>query len=133
MLARFTQIDYDREVALVAISSDDDTEKMLGVARIIPEYDGLNGEFSIIVSDHWHGKGIGAQLLKRCLAMAWMRGIGRIWGQVMTDNVNMLALGKKLGFSIKLVPGSNYYELSLTFNRNDPDEAKKFNFYDSGV
>ncbi|MDA3898766.1 MAG: bifunctional acetate--CoA ligase family protein/GNAT family N-acetyltransferase [Desulfobacteraceae bacterium] len=126
MLARFTQIDYDREAALVAISSSGDTDTMLGVARIIPEYDGRNAEFSIIVSDRWHGKGIGAQLLKRCLAMAWLRKIDRVWGQVMTDNVNMLALGRKLGFAIKFVPGSNYYELSLTFNRNDKDEVKKF-------
>jgi acetyltransferase len=126
MLARFTQIDYDREVALVAISSADDVDKMLGVARIIPAYDGRNAEFSIIVSDQWHGKGIGAQLLKRCLAMAWLHKIERVWGQVMTDNVNMLALGKKLGFSINFVPGSNYYELSLKFDRNSKDEAKKF-------
>jgi acetyltransferase len=129
MLARFTQIDYDREVALTAISSSDGVDKMLGVARIIPEYTGRNAEFAIIVGDQWHGKGIGAQLLKRCLAMAWMRNIERVWGQVMTDNVNMLALGKKLGFSIKLVPGSNYYELSLTFNRNDKEAAAEIQSY----
>ena len=122
MLARFTQIDYDREVALVAVQSCRDGEKMLGVARIIPEYDGKNAEFAIIVGDRWHGKGIGAQLLKRCLALAWMRNIEQVSGLVMTDNVNMLALGRKLGFSSRMLPRQNAYELSLDF-RNDNSQA----------
>jgi acetyltransferase len=126
MLARFTQIDYDREVALVAIKSSGSEDQMLGVARIIPDYDGKNAEFAVIVGDQWHGKGIGAQLLERCLAMAWKSKIERVWGQVMTDNVNMLALGRKLGFSIKLIPGSNSYELSLRFNRNDKETSDRF-------
>ncbi len=133
MLARFTQIDYDREVALVAISSSAEEDRMLGVARIIPEYDGKNAEFAIIVGDQWHGKGIGVQLLKRCLAMAWMRNIERVWGLVMTDNVNMLALGRKLGFSIKLLPGSNSYELSLRFKRDDKEAAAEIQSYVGGI
>ena len=133
MLARFTQIDYDREVALVAILSSDEEDKMLGVARIIPEYDGKNAEFAIIVGDQWHGKEIGAQLLKRCLAMAWMRNIERVWGLVMTDNVNMLALGKKLGFSIKMLPRSNSYEMSLRFKRGNKEEAAEIQSYLDGI
>ncbi len=129
MLARFTQIDYDREVALVAVQSFQDAEKMLGVARIIPEYDGKNAEFAIIVGDRWHGKGIGAQLLKRCLALAWMRNIEQVSGLVMTDNVNMLALGRKLGFSSRMLPRQNAYELSLDFRNHNSRTAAEIQSY----
>ena len=63
MLARFTQIDYDREIALVAISETGGSEKMLGVGRIIAECGGSEGEFAVTVGELWHGKGIGAELL----------------------------------------------------------------------
>ena len=71
MLSRFTQIDYDREIALVALCEPELNEKMLGVARVITDiYNRKQAEFSIIVGDPWQGKGIGAELLKRCLSIA---------------------------------------------------------------
>ena len=70
MLARFTQIDYDREIAMVAIQEKGSQEKLLGVARIVGDPDGEFGEFSVVVGDPWHGKGIGAVLLKKCLDIA---------------------------------------------------------------
>jgi len=58
MLERFTQIDYDREIALVALCSPELNEKMLGVARIITDvYNRKHAEFSVIVGDSWQGKG----------------------------------------------------------------------------
>ena len=76
MLARFTQIDYDREIALVAIAGTNSKEKILGVARIITvRRDPGKAEFSIAVSDPWQGKGIGAALLQRCLLIAGEHGI----------------------------------------------------------
>ncbi|MDZ7831266.1 MAG: bifunctional acetate--CoA ligase family protein/GNAT family N-acetyltransferase [Desulfobacterales bacterium] len=115
MLARFTQIDYDREIALVAILNSMGSEQMLGVGRVIIEYDQKNAEFAVLVGDEWHGKGIGAELMKRCLKIARMRNIERVWGLVLSDNTNMLALGKKLGFSRKLVHNSSAFELSYNF------------------
>ena len=101
MLARFTQIDYDREIALVAIEENADSDRLLGVARIIGEPDGKNGEFAVVVGDPWHGKGIGALLLKKCLDIAKSRGFETIMGCVLKENKNMLALGKKLGFKVE--------------------------------
>ena len=75
MLARFTQIDYDREIALVAIGEDSETENMLGVARIIGDPDGQTGEFAVLVGDAWQGKGIGSNLLEKCLSIAEKQGI----------------------------------------------------------
>jgi acetyltransferase len=101
MLARFTQIDYDREIAMVAIQENGTNEKLLGIARIIGDPDGKFGEFAVVVGDPWHGKGIGAVLLQKCLDIAKKRRFKTITGFVLRENRGMLALGKKLGFKIE--------------------------------
>jgi acetyltransferase len=114
MLARFTQIDYDREIALVALLGRESNEKMLGVARVITDiYNQKNAEFSIVVGDHWHGKGIGAELLKRCLSISKGCGIEIVKGIVLPENTQMLALGKKLGFTAKKIAGESEFELNI--------------------
>ena len=118
MLARFTQIDYDRHIALVALPESEPAEKMLGVARAIIGRNLKEAEFSVVVSDPWQGKGIGAALLQRCLSIARERGIEKVMGTVLAENTQMLALGKKLGFNIKKVIGVGEYELSLNFQIN---------------
>lgn len=113
MLARFTQIDYDRHIALVAFSVSKSEESMLGVARVILERNQKEAEFSIVVGDPWQGKGIGAALLQRCISIAKERGIEKVMGTVLAENTQMLALGKKFGFKIKKVLGAGEYELSI--------------------
>ncbi len=114
MLVRFTQIDYDREICLVAMRESSDEERMLGVARIILEKNLKNAEFAIIVEDQWQGRGIGAELMKRCLSIARERKVERVWGMVLQENTNMLALGRKLGFTMKKMYGEgNAVELTL--------------------
>jgi len=120
MLARFTQIDYDREIALVAIDEDSQTDSMLGVARIIGDPDGKTGEFAVLVGDAWQGKGIGSNLLEKCLSIAEKRGFETVHGIVLRENRNMLALGKKLGFEIKRDPDSGDNELVIHFGGNRP-------------
>jgi acetyltransferase len=118
MLARFTQIDYDREIALVALYGPEQNEKMLGVARIITNvYNRKHAEFSVIVGDPWQGKGIGAELLKRCLSISRERGIEKVTGIVLPENTQMLALGKKLGFSATKVTGESDYKLSIDLTK----------------
>ena len=115
MLARFTQIDYDREIALVAIDEDSESDCMLGVARIIGDPDGKTGEFAVLVGDAWQGKGIGSNLLEKCLSIAEKQGFESVHGIVLHENRNMLALGKKLGFEIKRDPDSGDNELVIHF------------------
>ena len=95
MLARFTQIDYDREIALVAIDEEAQTDNILGVARIIGDADGKTGEFAVLVGDAWQGKGIGGNLLEKCLSIAEKQGFESVQGIVLHENRNMLALGKE--------------------------------------
>jgi acetyltransferase len=113
MLARFTQIDYDREIALVALEDHPEAERMLGVARITGNPDGKQGEFAVVVGDPWHGKGIGSSLLEKCLAIAERRGFQRVHGIVLRGNQSMLVLGKKLGFQVKPHPDSQELELVI--------------------
>ncbi len=115
MLVRFTQIDYDREIALVAIQEIEGEEKMLGVSRVILDIKQSHAEFAVIVSDACQGKGIGAELLSQCLSIAKRRGVESVMGVVLTENTQMLALGKKLGFKIARVPCTSEYELTINF------------------
>lgn len=118
MLARFTQIDYDREIAMVAIrEGDGQEEEMLAVGRIIKGLDPGLAEFAILVGDRWHGKGIGAALLRWCLKIAKSQGVRHIWGTVVADNTQMIALGRKLKFKIQRQPDSGEYEFKLDLSQ----------------
>lgn len=122
MLSSFTQIDYDREIALVAFDEDKENERILGVARIIGDPDGRKGEFAVLVSDAWQGKGIGSALLQKCLLIAEQRGFEYVHGIVLQENINMLALGEKIGFTIDRGGEGGEYELQITFDRSAREE-----------
>jgi acetyltransferase len=122
MLARFTQIDYDREIALVAIQETADGEQMLGVARVTRERDPKVGEFAVLVADAWQGKGIGAALLLRCLQIARELGMEKATGIALAENTQMLALGRKLGFSFKRTESLSETELTIDLSRLPPPE-----------
>ncbi len=115
MLERFTRIDYRHEIALVGLLKEYGEEKMVADARVVETANAGTAEFSVMVSDHLQGKGIGACLLQNCLEIARKRGYQRIYGIVLPENKQMLALGRKLGFTIRHITGSREYELSRAF------------------
>lgn len=115
ILSRFTQIDYDREIALVAIDEDSAIERMLGVARIIGDPDGQVGEIAVLVGDAWQGKGIGACLMRKCLLIAEKRGFKHIYGTVLRENRHMLALARKLGFTVAKGEDAAEFEIEINF------------------
>jgi acetyltransferase len=119
MLARFTQVDYDREISMVAIEDSSGKEKMIGVSQVFIHPDGKHGEFAILMGDPWHGKGIGAKLLEHVLKIAKNRGLLNVWGTVLRENINMLALGRKLGFKIKW--SSDGMECDLNINLKETE------------
>jgi acetyltransferase len=99
MLARFTQIDYDREMALVGVVNDGEEDAaLLGVARYVINPDMKTCEFALTVSDERQGQGIGQQLMRRLMAVARDRGIDIMEGEVLATNRKMLALTERLGF-----------------------------------
>jgi len=100
----------------VALDDASEAERMLGVARIIGDPDGKEGEFAVVVGDSWHGKGVGSALLQHCLSIAERRGFRRVRGIVLPENQSMLALGKKLGFQITRRPETKEYELVIPFD-----------------
>lgn len=100
MLIRYTQIDYDREIAIVALITDNGVQKMIGVTRIIADAYNESAEFAIVVGDPWHGLGLGNYLIDYILNIAHDRGIGKIYAHVLTDNTIMLHLLEKKGFTV---------------------------------
>jgi acetyltransferase len=105
MLIRFTQIDYDRELALVALVEQGGKETQIAVARYARS-DAETAHVAIVVADAWQGRGIGARLLRTLVAAARARGITRLEGEVLHENTTALALMARLGFSIRRDPDS---------------------------
>jgi len=112
-LKRFTQIDYSRDVALVATRDAQSGERILGVCRIMRKPGSTRGEIAIVVSDSWQDKGIGMMLLHPSLAAARKLGIKSVWGLVSAENAKVLAIAEKLGVLCARIPDSDYYELEL--------------------
>ena len=95
LLARFTQLDYDRELAIVALKDDE----FVAVGRYAPTSDGLNAEFALTVADAWQGKGIGRALLERLSQEAGRAGYQALEGAILDANRDMLQLAAHLGFT----------------------------------
>lgn len=102
LAARLTQIDYDREMALVAF--DAGGSEILGVARLSADPDNARAEFAIIVRTDRQGLGLGSLLMTRILGYGWDRGIGRIIGDVLGENERMLDLCRSLGAEVRQHP-----------------------------
>jgi acetyltransferase len=105
MLARFTQIDYDREMALVAVENEGtDEARLLGVARYVSNPDGQSCEFALTVADDMQKKGIGRQLMQMLMNVARDRGLSIMEGDVLAENRKMRRLCEKLGFRVARNP-----------------------------
>ncbi len=98
LAARLSQVDYAREMALLAQLSGARTA--LGVARYSADPDNQAAEFAIAVRSDWKGRGLGHLLMTRLIAVARRRGIGALRGDVLRENEAMLDLCRHLGFAI---------------------------------
>jgi acetyltransferase len=120
MLSRFTLIDYDREMALVAvvkkrsIGADGETlesERIVGVSRYITNPDSTSCEFSLVVADDFKGQGLGSRLMQSIMDVAREKGLAEIDGLVLANNPDMLKLMRNLGFSVKAFPEDADFKL----------------------
>jgi len=96
--ARLSQVDYAREMALLAASADGHTA--LGVSRYSADPDNQRAEFAIAVRSDWKGRGLGHLLMTRLIGIAMQRGIRALVGDVLRENEAMLDLCRHLGFSV---------------------------------
>ena len=100
--ARFSQIDYDRQMALVLTEpASAAAAAIFGVVRLIEDPDRERAEFAIVVEQRMSGHGLGSRLMQRIIAYARSRGVGEVYGEVLTDNHRMLALCRECGFRIE--------------------------------
>jgi acetyltransferase len=120
MLSRFTLIDYDREMALVALVTEEshdvngnlvESSRIVGVSRYITNPDRASCEFSLVVADEFKGKGLGSRLMLSIMDFAREKGLTEIEGLVLANNPNMLKLMKGLGFVIKPFPEDGDFKL----------------------
>jgi len=104
MLSRFTQIDYDREMALIAVAGTPHDERQVAVARYADYRDRRGCEFAIVVADDWQGKGIATELLKSLIEIARARHLTYMDGIVLKENTEMISLARSLGFEEHAIP-----------------------------
>lgn len=104
LAARLTQIDYDREMAFVALAPEDRDSigrgDILGVSRLAADADNERAEFAVTVRSDLKGRGLGWALMQQLIACARQRGIGALHGAVLRDNEPMIKLTRDLGFSL---------------------------------
>jgi acetyltransferase len=98
---RYCNVDYDREVALVAEMVENGKRKILGVSRLSVEPDGKHGEMAFIVSDYWQGLGLGTKLVDYSLDIAKDKGVESVYAIMLQDNYRAISLTKKMGFAIE--------------------------------
>ena len=103
MIVRFTQIDYDREMAFIAITEDEHKITELAVGRYLTNPDGQSVEFALVVADDCHNLGIGTRLMTSLMQSAKTKGMLFFEGEVLAINQPMLSLVSKLGFSIEAI------------------------------
>jgi len=97
-VAQLARIDHRRNAALVAVASEADADRIVGVARYALDSNGESGEFAIVVADDWRRRGLGRRLTTLVIDTAVARGLKRIVGDVLSINTPMLAFVTALGF-----------------------------------
>ena len=99
-LANMTQIDYDREMAFVAVREQGGEAEIIGVTRAISDADNTEAEFSVLVRSDLKGVGLGRRLLEKMIVYTRHHGLQQLNGITMPRNQGMITLAKKLGFSV---------------------------------
>lgn len=102
MLAQLTRVDYDRHLALIAVTEHGGRETQIGVARYVVDADRGRCEFAIVVADDWQRKGLGSRLMEALMAAAHAAGMREMYGEVLAGNRRMLEFAARLGFLVRV-------------------------------
>jgi acetyltransferase len=101
MRVRYCNIDYDREIAIVAEMTEDGRRKILGVVRVPIEPDKKTGEIAVIVADPWQGLGLGSKMVDYMIEICKDKKLETIYGVMLRDNHQAIDLMNKMGFTIE--------------------------------
>jgi acetyltransferase len=104
-LILFCNIDYDRHMAIVAEMEENGKKSMIGVARLIMNADLTSGELAVLVHDRFQGRGLGTKFVEMLIGIARERGLEHVRADVLTENVSMLKVFRRLGFTTQWAAG----------------------------
>ncbi|AJJ64270.1 bifunctional acetate--CoA ligase family protein/GNAT family N-acetyltransferase [Yersinia aldovae] len=113
-LANMTQIDYDREMAFVAVRQTSAGPEIIGVTRALSDPDNIDAEFAVLVRSDLKGLGLGRELLEKMIQYTRSHGLARLTAVTMPNNQGMIGLARKLGFSIDVQMEDGIVNLELT-------------------
>jgi acetyltransferase len=102
MHIRLCNIDYDREMAIVAEMKEGDKRRLIGIVRLIIEPDFKKGEFAVIVHDDFQGKGLANKMLDLVIGIAQEKGLDEFYGYVQPGNKKMIKACAKLGMTSEM-------------------------------
>jgi len=118
-LARYSQIDYDREMTFIAVAASRSGEdRMLGEVRAVCDPDNFRAEFSIQVATRWQGRGLGRLLLDKLLRYLRDRGTAEVVGECLAENLSLASLARHAGFTLN--PGSSPDIIALRLDLKPP-------------
>jgi acetyltransferase len=129
---RYCNIDYDREIAIVAEMTENGRRKILGVVRVGIEPDGKTGEIAFIVADPWQGLGLGTKLVDYAIEICKDMNIEGLYAIMLPDNYRAVNLMKKMGFDITYLEDStakgtlNLREEEQSIQCKEPKKAEAF-------
>ncbi|MGL5121503.1 MAG: GNAT family N-acetyltransferase, partial [Plesiomonas shigelloides] len=119
-LAHMTQIDYDREMAFVAVRQRGHQQEIIGVARALADPDFQDAEFAVLVRSDLKGLGIGRLLMEKLIRYARDSGLQRLSGITMPANQGMIRLAQKLGFQTEMLLEDGIVNLQLPLTGSAP-------------
>ncbi|RFC63151.1 GNAT family N-acetyltransferase [Fulvimarina endophytica] len=126
MSARFSQIDYDREMAFVAVEPGVayGTGEIFGVVRLIADPENEEAEYAVLVRSDMKGKGLGYALMNAILDYASQRGLKRVYGEILRENTNMIRMARNLGFEREgAEPGSDVAHVVFDVAKRERDAS----------
>lgn len=124
-LARWTQIDYDREMAFIATRHTGQGDETVAVARAVADPDNDSAEFAVVVRSDVKGRGLGALLVAKLVAYCRARGTRQLTGETLPENLRMLALARRLGFTVAPAARQGTVALRLALAGEEAAEADR--------
>jgi len=107
-LTRYCNIDYDREMAIVAELTESGKRRIAGMVRLIVEPDGESGEVAVVIGDPWQNRGLGTMMFDYIIEISKDMGLKRVFGEILAENTKMMHICNTRGFEIKPIDEETY-------------------------